>query len=338
MNEKDLQNFIYFFMHNKELTREQQKKRDVLFARDLGNNRIVVDKGNKDAGRPSIKELSALETATFLSKFNDPKGLKYLTHDFDNNNDGSPETIAQLLTQIQGILDSKKFNIPQSLFALLYGFVKGGKWNDTYGGNHQSCFSCQEWSKWSLENNLHPINNSEYKKEIMAFRSTVRLIPKALSEICNKASEGLSLEIESEKLDSADFYTNTFCLYSSIKRILSMMDNRAKDYPNVRISFQRANDSEGRLLRKIVLTQKGSFDSKPFDDVKKRLENHDDAGDFGAIRKILNGYCLWSVENIWDGKPYRWNILKTSGQKDVDEEIEKEEIIGFTHTLTFYIV
>lgn len=336
MKGKDLQEFIYFFTHNKGLTREQQAKRDALLARDMSKRLISIGGKKRGSGKNNV-ELSALETSTFLSKFNEPMGLKYLTHDFDRGNDGSLETMSQLLSQVRSILGAKDYRIPSSLLALLDGFVFKGEWIDCYGQRHRSCFSNEEWVKWSEANGLHPINNPKYGKEINAFRSTIRLVPPSLTAICEHASEGLSLHIETKKLNAADFYTNTYCLSSVICRILKMMNAKAEDYPDVSIDYQRSSDAEGRLLRSIRIVQKGSFASKPLEDVKKRLENYPNAGDFGSIRKLLNGYCLWSVDNVWDGKACRWNLLKNPDQEEVETK-ERDEVAGFTHTLTFYTV
>ena len=67
------------------------------------------------------------------------------------------------------------------------------------------------------------------------------------------------------------------------------------------------------------------------------MAKNNEAGDFGSIRSILNGYCLWQIESIWDGQPLRWNILKTDNMSEI-ETIEGDSIRGFTHILTYYLV
>ena len=48
MEQKELQEFLYFFTHNKSLTRAQQFKRDALLARDFVKN------SGKSDGLPEI--------------------------------------------------------------------------------------------------------------------------------------------------------------------------------------------------------------------------------------------------------------------------------------------
>ena len=336
MEQKEVKEFIYFFTHNKSLTRAQQHKRDALLTRDC-----IVVKGTdttqmKDS--PStFKPLSALDTARFFSLFNSPMGLKYLTHDFDTDNDGRPQSLDALYAQVKEILDKKKYSIPFSLWTLVNNYVIGKNWLDVFGNTHNSYIDDPLWKNWSSQTGMHPINNPLFSKEIMAFRSTVRLVPPLLKDICDKAQKGLSLNVKEEKLEKADFYTNTYLLYIVIKRILTMMNRRANKCPEVTISFKRATDTQGRMLRQIVISQRDSFADKTIDDVKERLVRNNEAGDFGAIRNQLNGYCLWQVDTLWDDQPYRWNLLKTEDMPET-EHISNDSVIGFTHTLTYFLV
>lgn len=335
MNNRDLQEFIYFFQNHRGLTRVQKAKRDSLLVRDCNSKETDTKKDTKEGD--GFIALSALDTATFLSKFNDRMGLKFLTHNFDYINDGSPETLEQLLKQVDGIILSKELTIPKTLWALINGFLSKGIWMDTYGKKHNSCISNKGWIAWSETNHLHPLKNPEYEKEIMAFRSTIRLVAPSLNKICDKASEGLKIRLTKCKLDSADFYTNTYFLFRTLQQVFTMMNNRAGDFPDVSVSFKRSTDSEGRMLRHVIVTQNDSFASKSIEDVKSRLEKNSGAGDFGTIRNYLNGYCLWQVESLWDGKPYIWNILRTPQMEEL-EVVSKSDVKGFTHIFTFYIV
>ncbi|MCD8292126.1 MAG: hypothetical protein LUC91_11595 [Prevotella sp.] len=331
MKKEDIQSFIKFFVRQKGLTKEQKAKRDYLLARDADVNVEVPGDDEEDVFTP----LSVLKTAQFLSKFNDPMGLKYLTHDFDNIDDGRPRTIEDLLKVVTKILDAE--DLPKSLWSLINGYINTESWVDTYGNEHTSCINNPEWVSWSKNNNLHPINNSVFEKEIMAFRSTVRLVAPSLNSICDEAKEGLSISIIKDKIDNADFYTNTYILYMVLKKVFKMMEQRAKQYPDISISFKRSTDPDGRMLRHIIITQSLSFADKTIEEVMNRLENNPEAGDFGSIRKLINGYCYWQVESLWDGEPYRWNILKTSDMAE-KEEMDKKDVKGFTHIFTYYLL
>jgi len=341
MEPKELQEFIYYFTRSNKLSRAQLKKRDYLIARDCVHDNSLFPKEDNPtnrASRPIFASLSPIDTAKFLSLFNDPMGLKYLTHDFDHVNDGRPQTLDDLYKQVKLLLDNKDLNIPSSLWAPINNYLQGGKeWRDTFGIAHNSYIIDGPWKEWSHQNSMHPINNPVFAAEIMTFRSTIRLVSPFLKEICKKAKTGLSLIIKEENLEKADFYTNTYVLYLVIKRILIMMNRRMDKNPNVRISYKRTSDSEGRMIRQIQISQCGSYADKPLDEIKKRLSTDPEAGDFGSIRNSLNGYCLWQVESLWAGKPLRWNILKTDEMREI-ENVDEGSIEGFTHTFTFYIL
>lgn len=341
MEPKELREFIYFFTRNKNLSRAQLRKRDYLIARDCVRDDRLFPKEEipaNHASKPTFTYLSAIDTAQFLSLFNDPMGLKYLTHDFDPVFDGRPQTLDDLYKQVKQLLENKDLSIPSSLWAPINNYLQGGKgWRDTFGKAHNSYIIDKTWKEWSQQNSMHPINNPAFAAEILAFRSTIRLVSPLLKEICNKAKTGLSLIVREDNLEKADFYTNTYVLYLVIKRILTMMNRRIDKSPNVRISYRRSSDSIGRMIRQIQITQYGSYAEKPLDEIRGRLSAEPEAGDFGSIRNSLNGYCLWQVESLWDGKPLRWNILKTDDMKDIDN-VDESIIEGFTHTFTFYIL
>ena len=227
MDNKDIQDFIHFITHSKSMTKDQLRKRDYLLARDCKPNNSNLDSKevistNQKKSKSSFKLLSPIDTALFLSLFNKPAGLKYLTHDFDERNDANiPHTLDELYQQVAQILESRKYSLPSSLWTPINNYLRGGKiWRDTFGNDHVSCIIMNKWKEWSLRNNMHPINNPDFAKEIMSFRTTLRLVPPLLKEICGKAKQGLSINVAEENLEKADFYTNTYILFLSIKRIL----------------------------------------------------------------------------------------------------------------------
>lgn len=102
MEKKELKEFIYFFTHNKTLTRNQQLKRDALLARDyhkLYNKRTISDieenktntTNNKKTTyrrhRPGVNEktkyTSPKNIQSFLKEFNQDDILKYTCHLID---------------------------------------------------------------------------------------------------------------------------------------------------------------------------------------------------------------------------------------------------------------
>lgn len=108
MKRKELQEFLYFFTHNKSLTRAQQMKRDALLARDYANMAGLLEAlpspliksesdGNKnnpleDSGRKhrsgveeNTKYTSPHNIQKFLREFNQEDLLKYTCHQIDTD-------------------------------------------------------------------------------------------------------------------------------------------------------------------------------------------------------------------------------------------------------------
>ena len=86
MNQKELKEFIYFFTHNKNLTKVQQLKRDELLVRDCG--RKSTDAESTEKKKQSDKTLrlhNPRGIIRFLRLFSVDDTLKWFTHKWDNN-------------------------------------------------------------------------------------------------------------------------------------------------------------------------------------------------------------------------------------------------------------
>ena len=69
------------------------------------------------------------DTASFLSLFNDPKGFKFLTHDFDPDlNMDYDKLMMQVREQFKEA--TAKYRIPKNLYALMSAFIYGGNGKD----------------------------------------------------------------------------------------------------------------------------------------------------------------------------------------------------------------
>lgn len=300
-----------------------------------------VDKQNSSAKSKHAPK----ETAAFLSLFSDPKGFKFLTHDFDPDSDMNYE---KLMEQVKGKLkeaDSKypKYNIPSSLFSLMSVFINGktnnGKyktWKDCNGDEHAGNYSCNEWMDWAIRHpKIHLLSNKDFENDILKFRSSIRLVKPMLCDIIQRqASKHPNLNIQTDSLEKADFYTYVLYLEDGIRRILDDMSRYANKTPNIKISFERSyNDDYSKKIIKIIQLDSQSYS---LDEVLKKF--HDDrkkGGAFNEIKKVFEGYCNWSVEALWDGIAKRWNILNDENADEI-EELNNENVIGFTHILTFY--
>jgi len=142
MEQKKLREFIFYFTHNKILTKEQQLKRDALLARDFCRSNIVADNVNENQLASSTTNSYALYhhpevIVNFLHQFTEKKALalKYTSHSWDKNSEGNyPYTsFGEFKTAYLAILNNKEgrpLNGIRPLCAHLWQTVKNFLVND----------------------------------------------------------------------------------------------------------------------------------------------------------------------------------------------------------------
>lgn len=286
--------------------------------------------------RPEPQPHFPKKTADFLSLFNMPSELKYLTHRFDPD---SGNTYEELMEHAKKVLDSslKTNSIPKSLYALMTYMVlgEGEYWLDYTGTKQTENYTSGKWMNWSKENGgCHVLDNPDFAQYIQLFRKTIRIVKPALEDIVKEMEEKFpKMDIQRVKLGNADFYTNVFYLKKGIERILSDMDQHSDKTPHVHFEFDRSYEYEDVFCkRKIIITQERSEAGDINDAIKKFTKG---GGSFAEIVKFFRGYCNWSVEALWNGEPKRWNILDDEDHPAI-EDIDGAGIKGFTHILTYY--
>jgi hypothetical protein len=342
--------FIRLMLKSRNISFSDKRRLLYLATQEIEKDGGFVAKSEVDKTTDSAEKISEerphapKETASFLYLFNLPTGFKYLTHEYDPESEMSYEAL--LRTARKAFAEGrKKYNIPPSLFAfmntMLFGTAKGKKgWMDFKEVWHKENYASEEWQQWSrLNPNAHLLANESFKKSIMAFRSTIRLAlsgPETDSrmETIIKSLEGNHKEMSfvNRNLENGDFYTYVPFFEKGIGLILSDISKRSKEAKKVQISFERSIESDFKVCT-IRITQYGSFSPNTLDEVINKLNNK--GGDFYSIRNCLYGYCNWSVETLWNEKPFRWNILKDSEKSDI-EELQSSTLPGFTHILTYY--
>ncbi len=319
--------------HNQMILRDRLLYKEMKF----GNFNEVK---KEEKTHNSCISISPYDTASFLAQFNEDCKFKFLTHDFNGLTDRSlPHSAKEVKIQVDKVIGEKKYNIPSSLFSLMKAFVDGGEWIDYNGNFHKSSWAMQAWHDWSKEHpqNPHPIHDAKIKSEIDTFRATTRLVAPNFETWINNIKNNYNLKLITSNINTADFYTNTYCFWKAFKTILGMMDDKSSDFPNVYINYKQDISLKNKKgTHQISISQKGSFSEKEFESVLARLSSRD-AGNLGSIRLLLNGYCHWQVLNKWNGKPIRWNILKEEDTPEY-EIVEDKDVSGFTHILTYYSV
>lgn len=335
MKNQDEINLINFFTRNKSLTRAQRARFASLVARDLGGFKpldILKNKESEVQGFETERDkFSPLVTSEFLSLFGAPSGLKFLTHDFDPNSDMS---MSKLLKQVNNIIKEWKDKIPESLRILMNSFVQKGNWIDFKGDKHELFLEREDVTKWCLENpSLNPVISNEFGPQIQDFRNTVRLsqpnLESTLDEIIKSSNSLAKLNIKTDKLNRADFYTNVLVLRKILRAILLDIAQRN---PQANINIEFVREVYGNSYRTCIIRIK-HLDSiaNDFEDVKNKL--YSGGGALYNIFKSCIGYCDWSIEATFEEIPKRWNIINHT-QLNEFQDIDKPE--GFTHILTFF--
>ncbi len=336
---KDIKQMIYFLNHSKRLTRQQIALRDELMARDLSKLLADGDDSHSDgeelAGKKKNgkKEHHPKKTTDFLSLFNNPDGLKFLTHDFDPNRE---ITYTEVLEKARNQFEKAK-RLPSTLWSLMDAVLNGkdgnkaNSWFDYSGKHHNMRFATQEWQEWSVVNaNMHPVNNPAFADTISAFRNTIRIVKPALMNFADELSQKYKyLEIERKGLEKADFYTHVGRIRNGINRIFADIESHSNDVSKVLMEFSREHGDEYSMC--IVKITHLNSEASDLDDVIKKYNAG--GGAFSEISKTFCGYCNWSVEALWNGNPKRWNILDDTGKEEI-ESIDRPS--GFTHILSFY--
>lgn len=283
---------------------------------------------NRRKHRPDI-------TASLLSLFGAPSGLKFLTHDFDPNSNQSMKDIIDTANRIINSTDYR-FKIPGSLYSLFNGFINGPTWTDYKKDGHSFYLKSHKVTNWiTTAPSIHPLVSDEFGDEINSFRNTVRISKPNLDSIfkllLNNDPHLKNLKVISDKLDKADFYTNvfwmTFMIFRNVLIDIAQRDSEA----NLKIEFERSSWQEYRLCSiKIIHIDS---EANPFEETKRKLMRSG-----GALYNLMSsccGYCDWTLEANFEGEYKRWRVLNLRNLPE-EEGLSADEVDGFSHIFTFY--
>ena len=332
------------------LTREEVKK---LGEHDVEKINELVKRIEKLEGKGNVSSISSntgnpKHVADFMSLFNKRDGLKYLTHDYDENGDFKIDTFLiesnKVFTEI-----SKKISIPPSLWRIVQQFAFESKqtgWtslSEDYEKYIQvkTGWSSKELCDWSKNNHLHPIRNKDYKKMINDFRRITRIESPNLDSLIKKIIDTVFKDIkddfifDTKDLDKADFYTHVGNLKGALECIFEEIKERTDTDNKRKVKIEYTRDAlDDYFIRKIIISHYNSYPSKELSVLLREWLSLE-KGNMGKIGQKLQGYCYWSVITCIEGKPVKINILRDKSTPEY-EIYEQNDVIGFTHELTFY--
>lgn len=193
MNQKGIQEFIYFFLHNKSLSRDQIKLRDKLMERDIAAKmETTVDIGtsnNKGETDDLLIYKSPKHLQEFLLAYNQDPILKYTCHLID-----SEDTIAEICKECatesydfikHSNLILRKFislkskfkdsNVSEKIIALITVYLTGScgketKWSSNSVEVNWKYNGLIEWSKQNAAKVPNPGRNIAIKQQNAGYR------------------------------------------------------------------------------------------------------------------------------------------------------------------------
>lgn len=310
------------------------------------NQKIKIENKSSSIEKKNFSEPNPKHVADFMSLFNQRDGLKYLTHDYDENDNFE---INKFLISAHSVFteSTMKLKIPQSLWRIVKQFAfdsQQTEWTSISENYKKDVpvkigWATKELRNWSKQNLLHPIRNEEYEKMIRSFKRITRIEKYNLEKLIHSTIEDIfkdELEefvIETNNLEKADFYSHVGFLKSALETIFEEIIKYSTifEQKKISISYERSSSDDGYFLRKVIITHHNSFPTK---ELKVLLKEWQEKGNMGKIKEKLRGYCHWSVETMIEDNSIKVNILRDKETPEYEEI--KSNINGFTHILTFY--
>ncbi|WP_143394606.1 hypothetical protein [Flavobacterium branchiophilum] len=317
---------------DKQLKNINEKVEGLEKRSDLGDVLGGAKKGEK---KIVVKKHKPKDVANFMHLFNNPNGLKYLTHDFDQQKDFDIELFLENTKKVFE-RETKKLKIPSYLYSIVNEFSFNE--NPNWGNGMNEGFSCNKWKNWSKEYKLSPFRNPEFITTINEFRKLTRIeapdLKNYTEDIIQEVFQNTEVEYSLNRLENADFYTNTPFFISAIKSILEIIRDKSSKLPIAKFNITYKGTLKDNYYQiQIQILHFNSFPTKDFNQLHPEWKSG--KGTIGEIKEKLFGYCNWSIESKFDNGHYRINLLKDTNDPDF-ELISNENCIGTKHILTFY--
>ena len=249
-NVRDLIYFdiIYFFTHNKNLTRKQQARRDKLLARDIEKSEGIG--GTEPPIEKNIAYTSPKNLHSFLYRFNQDKTLKYTCHEIDTD---------EVISEINELCETDKYNfrkhsklISQALECLLNDFRRKKVFLDPkfiamlqayiYGNNKDGWSSLDIKTSW---NSAELLSWSEQHEGIIP--SPGKNIAKKQKDNGYKLSQALKSNINGTRIlyfkDLVIYFKSLFHIRrdNSLRKIIEYQNKKIEGV-NVKFTEGQFND------------------------------------------------------------------------------------------------
>jgi hypothetical protein len=301
---------------------------------------------------PSGKLHKPKETKNFLSLFNNSKGLKYLTHSFNDEKPDYNSFIDLCKEEFEKAKQEYK-NVPNALLKRIeeFAFSENPKWFIRKGmkkENQDKGWSEKSFVEWyKNEINIHPGLDAKWNNEmILPFKETIevragnlsKIIDEAMTLALGKSKDNFIINMNIEELNLAEFYTDVDMFQQAIFHIISTIKDRAEKNLCFEIKINYNNQTlDGGDFKVITITHINSKATKKSNDPSFAK------GDLNTIKNNLWGLCNYEIiAKFPDG--IKKKIFLTDYIKDYKDKVEKNQSIdiesevveGFSHILKFY--
>jgi len=311
----------------------------------VGDKKTSSDKLPRPLHKPK-------DTKNFLSLFNNSEGLKYLTHKFNDGKRDYKKFIELCKSEFEKGKDDYP-NVPVSLLKRIeeFAFSDNPKWYIRKG--KYKIFQKKGWSEltfidwYKKDLNIHPGLDAKWNNEMLIpFKETIEVRAGNLTKIIDESIEfafgdskrNFSFKINSDEINTAEFYTDVDSLQQALFHIFSTIKERSEKNLCFEINICYINETLlGGDFKKIIITH---IDSEA---TKKSNDPEFAKGDLKTIQYYLWGLCNYELQAKFpDG--YKKRILLTDNLTDYDKyvktnnslDVTKAEVLGFSHILKFY--
>ncbi len=370
---RDIQDFVYFMIHSKSLTRGQQAKRDTLLAKDLIRPQMDTSTSKtieEDWVQPDNRICEFHEPQKvyeFLHKFTiNNTALKYTTHFWDKNFETGEYKYKKLgdfksdyMKEIDGF-DYRTFK-PKHLGLIVKNFLDPdeninyswsehklkigynsfvGEWMVANPGLQPASMPIYEFPKYLQPNGLVSGKVLSYFSDVIdIFKHCIEYRDNDLYISFRRIFKSADHIIDKEALNTIrgrSIYTDTELVNEALRIIAGNIFQRPM-FPKLKISCNSASRGDNKIIQLRIL-QVGSFSNRDINDEK--LKGKSEEGVFYSIKEKLRNLCDFSVESNFrignEIRHCRINYLSSVGTTEDYEFIDNQECEGFTYILTFY--
>ena len=369
--DKDIQDFLYYMIHSKSLTREQQTKRDKLLVRDLSTGfKIGKEVQSANGNKERICTIhNPIEVVSFLHKFSENNNaLKYTTHFWDKDKDDNYNypSFEYFKSTYMSSLNNGDFNLSlmfgynEHLWKLIRNFLVLDEPISNYTwSEYKLCIGYNKYVKAWMDSNpgLQPANMpiTAFPKEFQPKGLIKGKVLSYFSDIieifkhCIEFRDTDFLLCVTRLFKNSDYHVvknglenmqGVFTDTELVKEALSIIAGNLRPmYPDVEINCS-SYTLDGAKVVEVRILQKGSFSNRNIDDGKIKAVPGE--GDFYRIKGKLLNLCDFAVESNFkigdDLRHCRINYLSSDINKEDIVFIDDKECEGFTYVLTFYVL